>query len=465
MAFAALALLAACQPEIDKVAPKGAELNFTKYVAVGNSLTAGFADNGLDYYRQINSYPNFIAEQMRKLKPDLVFNQPLFEMGSTGTGYLTLNGISATGSPVTTFIPGATSEVTDSTATLAGKLPNYNEAANITTLNNLGVPGFRLSDINIGGIGAINPLGYNFYLERMLADDDATRFLPYVSYVRRSNATFFTNWLGNNDVLGYATSGAAGSSLTPTATFAMHNSALIDSLMLTANAGLVATIPYVSSTPFFTTIPYNPLPLSDAQAAQVNEPLRAGGYFAGLKLYNSTRPADDQLDTSAFTVGQNAPLVQDKDLPPPLNTVGRKLRPDEYLLLTTPTSEFATGMGTQRPVPDRYVLTRAEIKEIKARTDEFNVAIRSKANEKGLAIFEAGALLETLATTSGISYDGIKVTTRFISGGVFSLDGVHLTPRGYAIVANGMIQAINKKYGSTIPELNINLYPGVKFPN
>jgi hypothetical protein len=41
---------------------------------------------------------------------------------------------------------------------------------------------------------------------------------------------------------------------------------------------------------------------------------------------------------------------------------------------------------------------------------------------------------------------------------------VHLTPRGYSIVANEFIKAANNAYGSTIPLANVSAYNGVTFP-
>jgi hypothetical protein len=64
----------------------------------------------------------------------------------------------------------------------------------------------------------------------------------------------------------------------------------------------------------------------------------------------------------------------------------------------------------------------------------------------------------------GVVWDGIKMNAKFITGGAFSLDGVHLNPRGCALAANYYIDAINQKYGSTIPHVNITDYPGVIFP-
>ena len=67
-------------------------------------------------------------------------------------------------------------------------------------------------------------------------------------------------------------------------------------------------------------------------------------------------------------------------------------------------------------------------------------------------------------SASGIVTNGVNNTAAFISGNLFSLDGVHPTPRGYAIVANEMIKVINTKYGCQVPTVNPNDYRGVKFP-
>jgi hypothetical protein len=39
------------------------------------------------------------------------------------------------------------------------------------------------------------------------------------------------------------------------------------------------------------------------------------------------------------------------------------------------------------------------------------------------------------------------VTNAFVIGGGFSTDGVHPSPRGYAMIANKFTQAINATYG------------------
>ena len=69
-----------------------------------------------------------------------------------------------------------------------------------------------------------------------------------------------------------------------------------------------------------------------------------------------------------------------------------------------------------------------------------------------------------LNSKSGISWDGVRYTATFVTGGTFSLDGVHLTGRGYALIANEFLRVINQKYKSTLPMVNVNSYQGVTFP-
>src|ERR1700761_9245321 len=98
---AGLLFLAACKPEIHNPAPTKGRADFTRYIAVGNSLTAGYADGGLYLEGQENSYPSIMAKQMQAVGGG-VFNQPLFTQGQeNGSGYLKLTGFSASGLPIT----------------------------------------------------------------------------------------------------------------------------------------------------------------------------------------------------------------------------------------------------------------------------------------------------------------------------------------------------------------------------
>jgi lysophospholipase L1-like esterase len=120
------------------------------------------------------------------------------------------------------------------------------------------------------------------------------------------------------------------------------------------------------------------------------------------------------------------------------------------------------GFSPRNPWPTSLILDAEEVNNATTALQAYNMTIRSVADSKGLAFVDANALLNQFQT--GSIYNGVGVNAAFVSGGLFSLDGVHLTPRGYAITANEFIKAINTKYGSSIPQVDVNNYPGVRFP-
>lgn len=66
--------------------------------------------------------------------------------------------------------------------------------------------------------------------------------------------------------------------------------------------------------------------------------------------------------------------------------------------------------------------------------------------------------------TTGYNYNGIAISNKFITGNAFSLDGIHLTPMGYAIMANIFIDAINAKYNTVLEKVDAAQYPAVLIP-
>ena len=151
----------------------------------------------------------------------------------------------------------------------------------------------------------------------------------------------------------------------------------------------------------------------------------------------------------------------------------RQSRPTDMILLTTgkvigTTAASAPAQinvyGLSYPLQDQHVLIPSEAAEIKTAVDAMNAKIKSLATEKGLAFVDANAKMTELSAASGLQYDAVKYSAKFITGGTFSLDGVHLTGRGYALIANEFIKSINAKYHSTLPMVNVNSYSGVQFP-
>src|ERR1700744_2743148 len=244
---AALLLLASCKPEIHTIKPSSGSADFSRYIAVGNSLTAGYADGGLYRAGQLVSYPSIMGKQMQAVGGG-VFNQPLFSADqANGSGYLQLTGFNADGTPITTPV------TTDLAIRGIQPIPGFGNVTLYTKytgdIENYGVPGIKLLNITYAPYGNLNG-----YFERLLPGDSPTNTTDYLDFVTAKPFTFFSDWLGNNDALSYATSGGAGDVLTDKTTFAQLYELSIEKLTANGAKGVVATIPDVTAIPYFNTV-------------------------------------------------------------------------------------------------------------------------------------------------------------------------------------------------------------------
>ena len=108
------------------------------------------------------------------------------------------------------------------------------------------------------------------------------------------------------------------------------------------------------------------------------------------------------------------------------------------------------------------MLTNDELLNIRNAVTTYNAFIQHEAQRYNLAYVDMDKYMATLYT--GIEYNGIKYNTQYITGGAISLDGRHPTQRGYALIANNIIAAINAHYGATLPAVDANKYMGISFP-
>lgn len=505
LAFGAMAAFSfSCEPKIDAPAPTTNEkLDLSNYVAIGNSLTAGYADNGLYLSGQKVAYPVLLAEQF-KLAGGGEFNAPLFDAGAAdGTGYLRLDGFNADGTPKLTSVPISPAAVAGKSA--AAYDPNINPDSIVLQPytggknHNFGVPGIRVKDIFTPGYGGKNP-----YMGRMIPDaEKPTR--TYGSLVTDQNAKFFTCWLGNNDVLGFATAGGYVDmgKVTAKAEFETNYNQLINTLTSNGAKGAVANIPNVTSIPFFTTLGPSIKPKLAAVLDPAGKPITAFLEYKFDSIFLNTVMAALLNPDPNATILNPAKLVQNKiaDIvgPSPTGTL------DGKVFFTLTFSPYASKLGTpsgkawrdiisklvadyglpsaieasvwaksgldtlqpfglspKNPIPDVFILNANESARAKSAIATYNKVIKAAADSKGLAHVDVNNLLSKI--TSGAYYDAISTNASFISGGSFSLDGIHLTPRGNAVVANEFIKTINGKYGTGITVLNPGKYPGVRFP-
>lgn len=514
------------EEEVELPALTAGSADFSNYVSLGNSLTAGFTDGALFQASQNLSLPNLLSQKF-SLVGGGTFTQPLT---NDNLGGLALAGTRIQ-SPRLVF-GGAgpvslESVIGDVTVTTDIALNNPTGP-----FNNLGVPGaksFHLLAPGYGNIVNVQAGLANPYFVRMTGSTPDTSVLDMA--LAQQTRSFFSLWIGNNDVLGYATTGGDGTNpITPVSGvpgvgFDGTYGALIAALTAGGGQGVVANIPNVVDIPHFTTVPHNPLdPTNDSFGPLIPT---LNGIFGQLNqvyaFLESVNPAisaaersivfsstaasevvirDETLvDLSAeiasvLSASPTFPaFVQSFGLPvqaAPLvanllgTTYGQTREATENDLLVLPSSAIIGNVNTASvaalmgqglsqelagqfsvegitfPLADKWVLLPSEQEELAIATAAFNQVIETTASQAGLAIVDANSLLNQLAN-GGITSGDFILTSSLITGSAFSLDGVHPTARGYALLANEFMKAIDVTYGSNFEAsgnlLNVGDYP------
>jgi len=470
-------------------------LDFSKYVSVGASFTAGFTDNALFFIAQQNSFPNILASKFGS-----EFNQPMM---NDNIGGLLLNGQPML-DPITgqnRFAPrlyfngsGPVTLSAESTTEITTKVTGG--------LHNFGVPGAKSFHFVAPGYGnpAGVPLGLaNPYFARMSTSANATVLGDAMAQV----PTFFTlSEVGGNDVLGYALSGGSGvnqtgnlnpatygsNDITDPNVFASVFNNMVTTLTSGGAKGVVATVPYITNLAHFTTVPHNPVPLDAATAAAVNGAYAA--YNAGIQqafgvlvqlgaMSQAAATAEIAKRRINFTAGAgNAVVIVDENLTnlgainPAFAALPQYRQATSADLLVLPSSSFIGTTvggnpqlinGVTVPLADRWVITPQEQAAIKTATDAYNTTITAIANSNpNVALVDFKAVLEE--ASAGIRFDNFNMNTRLVTGGLISLDGVHLTARGYALMANKILAAMDAKFGTNFTTATNGLAKAKDYP-
>ncbi len=225
------------------------------------------------------------------------------------------------------------------------------------------------------------------------------------------NPTAIFVWAGNNDALQADVSGSP-SSMTPVATFTQEFTQLLSTLHSQTKATLiVANIPDVTAIPYLTPAATviatvaTETGLSQAQAA-------ADLGLADGDLVNATGESEVETAISQIKQGQ------------------------------TPT-----------PLTDSGFLTASEIAQVQTTIDAYNSAISQEVAAVGGILVDIHSYFQTLE--SGVTINNYNATTGFL-GGLFSLDGVHPTNTGYALIANQFIAALNSSAKTNIVQVNVS---------
>jgi len=468
LAFAVI-LITSCS-EDDYDVPVAVEIplssgtaDFSTFVSVGNSLTAGYTDGALFLAGQSYSMPNLLAQKFAMVGGG-TFTQPLT---NDNIGGLLLGG-NIIQAPRLFFNGAGPARLED--------MPT-NEVSSVSPgpYNNMGVPGaksFHLLANGYGNVAGVATGQASPYYARMASSPNAAVIEDAVAM----NPSFFSLWIGANDVLSYATTGGIGvnqtgnfdpstygpNDITDPNVFAGAFSGSLDALTANGSQGIALNIPYVTSIPYFTTVPYNAIPLDAATAALLN-----GGfaeYNGGLLLAEAggfITASERAARTINFVEGNNAVTIVD-DYLTDLSALGapsyRQATADDLVIL--PASTFLGTVvggnptlinGLSVPLEDNWVLSSNEVSEVTIAVDQYNVTIEQLAAQKGIAFADANSIMQEIAA-GGLPFDEFNMQSNLVFGLTFSLDGVHPTQRGYAFIANEMLKSLDATYGSNFVE-------------
>ncbi len=438
------------EPDVKKTELKSntGSYDLTRYVAIGNSLTAGFQSGSLVDVHQQYSFPKMIAGQL-----DIeTFEQPT---------------VSYPGIPNIMILESLTGDIGYAEGTGAPTNSLYG-----APYDNLGIPGALLNDIltahdSLDCTQALMGSGANPAFDLVLRNPNLGGNFTVFQQAKMLQPTLITMWIGNNDVLGFATSGGVDpAEPTPSATFGFLYNQLADSIAGLGDSVVVAvaTIPNVTDIPFFTTV-------GPMMAAGIAAAMQADTLVQGL-FYQKHGNTSLSYDLTTLTEA-DAPLItllggQYTDF---LGMPTGKWYRDVAAKLGIPVENYlatliaidttqAFGFHPQNPWPDALALDKGDASEVETAQNAitaFNGFIETAANTNGFALFDAYTFFGDVAV-NGYTPDQADLgdlTAAYITGGLFSLDGVHPSNAGYAVVANEFIKAINEKFDINIIEVNL----------
>lgn len=409
------------------------DANVTRYVAVGNSLTAGYQNSALYESAQKYSFPNLLARQFRVDD----FTQPLISDPGIG-GRLELTNLN----PLQ-----ITQNQSQGTPKNQGEKP----------FENLGVPGAVLVDYtNPNNTGSLkeratntNHPAFNPFYGIVMQSSELQKSAPNLhNQVALNDPSFITFWLGNNDVLGFVTSGGEGQSITPPANFDQLYQAAGQALAATGAKVLMYNIPDVTNIPFVF--------LLRAQLAQ-DGTIRFNQPTQSYQLNTPQGYTDIYIDVDGNQ---------------------RVMRQYDFLLLSASGYFQQVAGGQVQPpvqpstaIPDQYVLDgpaggpqgSSELEQAVGAVTQYNNSIQNVAaanNDFTMVDIHAlfAQVINNFQTNNG-GYTANGITLQPVPGSLFTFDGVHVTNRGAAVIANTTINTMNSSLNADIDLIDLRHIP------
>lgn len=512
-----LLLASACEQEFIETTPPEPDLtniaadpctgsagtvDFSKFVAVGNSFVAGFQAGALFNEGQANALPAILNKQFECVGAPSTFKQPeinatlgynIFITPNPGPdnkvlGRMLLQGASPRPTPQA-YAVGNLEAVPNPALN-----PGFLYTGSKTELNNFGIQAIVLGQALIPETGnwagaGVDPK-FNPFYGRLAYPGTGTSTV--IGDAAAAGGSFFMFWLGLDDFFLNAAFGGDDTKapLTSPTAFQFQYGLAIGSL-LASNPnlkGVVANFPNIFAMPHFTSVTWNAIPLDASTAANVTANL-ANNYNAFLNaMVANTIITEEEKNRRILTysAGQNAILINDEtlvDLTPYMAGPYAGLLPYAQARHTTNTDIFPLSAGSVLgttvggdptkingvtvPMTDQYVLIPTEISAIETASVSFNTTVKAiaDANSTRLAHADVSKAFSDFITEQAYVMNGITITPNINPPtGIYSEDGVHPNSRGYAFISRIFIEAINAQFGASIPLTNISKYKATALP-
>jgi lysophospholipase L1-like esterase len=393
--------------------------NFSQLVILGDSYGAGYESGSLNERHQPYSWGAVLAKQvgLSICAPTAAITDPCFAI------------------PLVSY-PGIPAE---SVLTAAGPVPGSGSGAPRMSgfgrpYNNLSVPGYTVAAA-MALTGTESNAGLGSLILRGLGSE--------VDQAIALHPTFIALWLGGNDFLGAVSQGNPAL-LTPPTTFATQYKTLLDRLVAGApNAGFaVGTLPETfSAAPLTGTLP---TVVFDANF----RPVTIGGSTFPLIYLPTAGTIPVPVPTGSVVLLAALPKIQTGFGIPPA-------------LAAFPPFNALPNAG--KPLTDADIITPTEIQQFTTTIAAYNATILAEAAAHNVAVADIRGLFTRFAAATPTSPmilgpGPMTVNNTFVRGGLFSLDGVHLTDLGYVLFANEYVKAINASYGTHIPLANVSQF-------
>jgi hypothetical protein len=442
LASIAIVALTGCKPNLKSEPQTSGDANFAHVVTIGDNFMAGFSNGVLNKSNQEHSVAFFVGNQLSSVT-GAVFVQPLMPAGS-GAGP---NAKPWESDFVSNYRLGYRTFTCDTSKTLSPlkDFKSYAEVSNYFTaftspVNDYSAPFATSSDY-------ANGVGNNLFMNRF-----AVPGAMLLDKIIADKPTFATVWLGMEDVYKYIRVGAATGAATTPGVFQANLEKIVSTLAASGTKGAIANIPSFEVFPYYSYFSPFRAVLDTAKVRALND--------AQISLDGDGKPIPGGQFN--WKEGVNSFIISPSYVfNPDFNY--RHMGEGEYITLSLNSDSVKCAkVGTLTDMPNRYVLDSLEVSNINVLISQYNTIIKTVADKHNWALVDMNNYFNSVK--KGVKNAGVDYSMAFLSSNFIGLDAFHPTQKGYEMISNEFINAINTKYNAKVWPVVCTSCEAIKFP-